>query len=136
MLRVTNRDRNHATVERLRQLGYDLKLSYAYGRPRVVTQDERRDISPRLIEAEMRIWLDAFVAATEEKRPYSMPKEIRNVYRSFFDLLIQRLETIREHINDGKPTEARALIGDTVRTLREQQRSYDDTDSEVATNEP
>jgi hypothetical protein len=48
------------TVARLVRAGYNLSVNYAYGKPRIHTADEARDLSPRLPAGQIAHWLDGF----------------------------------------------------------------------------
>lgn len=67
---TTTQTQIRETVTRIsRVYGADIAVHWAYGRPRVTTKDEARDISPRLPMREMGIWLEGFEAGLEAKRP-------------------------------------------------------------------
>lgn len=51
-----------ARVQGLKEQGCDIDVHWAYGRPRVTTADQTRDLSPRLPMGEMSTWLAGFQA--------------------------------------------------------------------------
>lgn len=65
-LRVTKRELEH-TVKVLATRGHNIAIAWAYGQPRVTTQDESKELSPRLPAQEMRQWLDGFEAGAKSE---------------------------------------------------------------------
>lgn len=59
MARVT-RNELRATVARLQGRGYPIEIQWAYGRPRIFTEDGSHELSPRLSTGPMAEWLDGF----------------------------------------------------------------------------
>jgi hypothetical protein len=53
-------------VNRLREMGIDIEVEWAMGRPRCVSKKGSKDLSPRLSKPEMVIWLDGFMVCVFE----------------------------------------------------------------------
>lgn len=56
----TNKKTIEAKIASLERQGFDIAIGWMGGRPRVTNKSESRDLSPRLTNAEMIIWIDGF----------------------------------------------------------------------------
>jgi hypothetical protein len=65
---MRNREKNALTVSQLAAAGHDIGIRHMSGRPRIESIDGSRDVSPRLTEAEMRLWLQGFEMGATSRR--------------------------------------------------------------------
>lgn len=53
-------------VKRLQDMGYDIEVGWAYGRPRITNKTESRDLSRRLPIGQLINWIEGFEACLEQ----------------------------------------------------------------------